>query len=565
MGQPISQSVAKDDATDHDARLASLIELAMDEVRRGRKPDLERLAAEAPELLGELRELWAAAALAEEFGSLSGEAIVDTGESATRRQPAEFADFELLEELGRGGMGVVYRARQKSLGRVVALKMVLRGETASKADLARFRGEAESAARLRHPHIVPVFEVGEHDGAPFFCMQYVDGTTLAERLAGGPLPGKEAARILAPVAKAIAEAHRQGVLHRDLKPSNILIDVDGWPFVSDFGLAKRIAADARDDDSLATLTAPATQAGAILGTPGYMSPEQAAGNRGSLGPATDVYSLGAILYAMLTGRPPFQGASPVATVLMVLEQDPVPPRLLNPQADRDLEMIALKCLQKPVELRYAGAADVAADLEAYLANEPVAARSGKFTQVIMRTFSETHHISVMENWGLLWMLHGIVLLVVCVATNIMQLSGVESRWPYIALWSVGLGAWAVVFWSLRRRGGPITFVERQIAHVWAGSILINVSLYAIEWQLGLPVLKLSPVLGPVSGIVFLVKAAMLSGTFYIQAATLFVTGVVMAWLAQQTAIPNIGLSVFGVVSAISFIMPGWKYYRQMRT
>ena len=157
-----------------------------------------------------------------------------------------------------------------------------------------------------------------------------------------------------------------------------------------------------------------------------MSPEQAAGNRGSIGTSTDVYSLGAILYAMLTGRPPFQAASPVATVLMVLEQEPVPPRLLNPQADRDLEMIALKCLQKPVELRYASADDVAEDLEAYLANEPVAARSGKFTQVLMRTFSETHHISVMENWGLLWILHGIVLLLVCVATNVMQLGGVAS-------------------------------------------------------------------------------------------------------------------------------------------
>jgi serine/threonine-protein kinase len=564
MAETTSHTSPKQAGVDKDARLADLLEWALAEARRGGHPNLEKLTTDAPELVAEFRELFAAAMMADEFGSLSGAAMADARPAAARRRPAEFADFELQEELGRGGMGVVYRARQKSLGRTVALKMVLRGETAGKADLARFRGEAESAARLRHPHIVPVFEVGEHDGAPFFCMQYVEGTTLAERLVGGPLPGKEAARILAPVAKAIAEAHRQGVLHRDLKPSNILLDVEGWPFVSDFGLAKRIAPDANRDDWLATITAPATQAGAILGTPGYMSPEQAAGSRGSIGPATDVYSLGAILYAMLTGRPPFQGASPVATVLLVLEQEPVPPRLLNPQADRDLEMIALKCLQKPIELRYASAADVAADLEAYLANEPVAARSSKFTQVLMRTFSETHHISVMENWGLLWMLHGVVLLLVCVATNVMQLAGVDSRWPYVALWSVGLGAWAVVFWSLRRRGGPITFVERQIAHVWAGSILINLSLYAIEWQLGLPVLTLSPVLGPVSGIVFLVKAAILSGTFYIQAAVLFATGVVMAWLAQQTAIPNIGLSVFGVVSAIAFIVPGWKYYRQMR-
>jgi serine/threonine-protein kinase len=561
MANTTSQLASSFSEADQDERLAALLEIALMEARAGRQPNLEKLAADAPELAGELRELWATAAVAEELGS--SVALAPADPSAVRRPPAAFADFEILEELGRGGMGVVYRARQKSLGRMVALKMILRGQSASKADLARFRGEAESAARLRHPHIVPVFEVGEHDGAPFFCMQFVEGTTLAERLAEGPLPGREAARILAPVARGIAEAHRQGVLHRDLKPSNILIGADGWPFVSDFGLAKQITAAVAGGESFATVTAP-TQAGAILGTPGYMSPEQAAGSRGSISAATDIYSLGAILYAMLTGRAPFQGASPVATVLMVLEQDPVPPRWLNPQADRDLEMIALKCLQKPVELRYASADQVADDLEAYLSNEPVAARSSKISQIVMRTFRETHHISVMQNWGLLWILHGIVLLFVCVTTNLMNLNGIASRWPYLLLWSVGLGAWAVVFWGLRRRAGPITFVERQIAHVWAGSIFINVALYAIEYELGLPVLTLSPVLGPVSGIVFLVKAGILSGKFYVQAAALFLTGLVMAWLQQQSLVPDLGLTLFGVVSALAFILPGWKYYRQAR-
>ena len=267
------------------------------------------------------------------------------------RLGSSFGDYELLEELGRGGMGVVYRARQKSLDRIVAIKMVLRGSMATQADLARFRGEAESAARLNHPHIVSVFEVGQHDGLAFFSMEYVEGMTLAQRLANGPLPGREAARLLVPVARAIMEAHRQGVLHRDLKPSNILIDAGGQPYVSDFGLAKRILPNSADESCAPQLN-PITQTGAILGTPGYMSPEQAAGSRGSLGTATDIYSLGAIFYAMLTGHPPFQAASPVDTVLMVLEQDPLPPRSLNPHVDRDLEMIALKCLQKPVELRY---------------------------------------------------------------------------------------------------------------------------------------------------------------------------------------------------------------------
>jgi serine/threonine-protein kinase len=429
--------------------------------------------------------------------------------------------------------------------------------------LARFRGEAETAARLDHSHIVPVYDVGQRDGLPYFTMRYVPGTTLAHRLAQGPLPSREAAQLLAPIARAIAEAHQQGVLHRDLKPSNVLIDVEGRPYVSDFGLAKRLLPEPRNDSRTMPL-APRTQTGAILGTPGYMSPEQAAGSRGTIGPGTDIYSLGAILYAMLTGRPPFQAASPVDTVMMVLEQDPISPQLLNPRVDRDLEMIALKCLQKPTELRYNSAEELADDLEAYLADEPVSARSSRFTQILTRAFRETHHVSVLENWGLLWILHAAVLLVLCLITNGFQLSGVTSRWPYLGLWTVGLGTWAAIFWNLRHRSGPITFVERQIAHVWAGSMITDTFMYVIEFQLDLPVLTLSPMLGPVSGAVFLVKAAMLRGVFYIHAAVLCLTGLVMAWLQQQSIVPNIGLTVFGVVSALCFFLPGWKYYRQVR-
>ena len=551
-------------------RLIALVDSLLAKARAGSPVHIEQVAAAHPELAGELRELWAVAALAEEFGSRAvdeeqGEEREGQGSAVTRvnhfAQLAQgFDDYELFEELGRGGMGVVYRARQKSLDRVVALKIVLAGSAATRADLARFRGEAETAAQLNHPHIVPVYEVGQHNELPYFTMRYVRGTTLAERLASGPLPGREAAQLLAPVARAIAKAHQKGVLHRDLKPSNILIDAEGRPYVSDFGLAKRLVPDSADDERTRAF-GPRTQTGAILGTPGYMSPEQAAGSRGTIGVTTDIYSLGAILYALLTGRPPFQAASPVDTVLMILEQDPISPQLLNPSVDRDLEMVALKCLQKPTELRYATADELAADLEAYLADEPVSARSSRFAQIMTRAFRETHHAGVLENWGLLWILHSVVLLVLCVVTNAFQLSGVESRWPYFALWTVGLGTWAAIFWNLRRRSGPITFVERQIAHVWAGSMIIDTFMYAIEFLLGLPVLTLSPLLGPVGGAVFLAKAAMLSGVFYIQAVVLCLTGLVMAWLQNQTVMPNIGLSVFGVVSALCFFIPGWKYYR----
>ncbi|MEX2287056.1 MAG: serine/threonine-protein kinase [Planctomycetaceae bacterium] len=559
----------------HDERLARLLEGLVEGSRGGRMPDLEAVIAENPDLASELRELWATAMIAEDFASFSGELAaldaqatlpprsVHARPTATISLPQRIGDYELLEELGRGGMGVVFKARQLSLNRIVAFKMILRGDMASEADVARFKAEAESAARLNHPHIVPVYEVGERDGLPFFSMKYVEGTTLGKRLAEGPLPPREAAALLVPVCHAVADAHRHGLLHRDLKPSNILIDASGRPFVTDFGLAKRFnpsPAD-RDGDIDPTQAARITQSGAILGTPGYMAPEQAAGRRGEIGLTTDVYSLGAILYATLTGRPPFQAASPVDTVLMVLEQDPLPPRFLNPKADPDLEMIALKCLQKPPDLRYADAAALADDLQAYLANEPISARSSHFTQIISRAFRETHHAGILENWGLLWMWHSLVLLVLCLVTNAFQWMGVASRIPYLALWSVGLSVWAVIFWNLRRRSGPITFVERQIAHIWAGSMISSTLLYAVEAIMGLDVLTLSPVLAVVSGTVFLVKAGILSGWFYIQAAILFLTALVMAVL-QRPDMPPVGISLFGIVSACCFFFPGLKYYRQ---
>jgi eukaryotic-like serine/threonine-protein kinase len=556
------------DPLDRDALVLQLLDEVTSQARDGKNPDFEALARRHPDLVDEVRMLWATAMVAEDFASVS-QALdsVERAASTPNRPPVfeprqRVGDYEILEEIGRGGMGVVFRARQISLGRIVALKMILRGELASAADLTRFRGEAESAARLHHPHVTAVYEIGDHEGQPFFSMQFVEGTTLARRIAEGPLPAREAARLLLPVCRAIAEAHRQGLLHRDLKPSNILIDRTGHPFVSDFGLAKRVTADKADEDEQTRSLL--THSGAIVGTPGYMAPEQAAGNRGEVGRATDVYGLGALLYATLTGRAPFQSASPVDTVLQVLEQDPLPPRLLNPGVDADLEMIALRCLQKPAELRYATADDLADDLERFLANEPIAARSSRFDQVLTRAFRETHHAVVLENWGVLWMWHSLVLIVLCVVTNAFQWDGITARLPYVGLWTIGLGVWAIIFWNLRRRSGPITFVERQIAHIWAGSVICSTLLFGIEALLDLPVLTLSPVLGLVSGMVFLVKAGILSGAFYIQAAALFATAGAMA-LWSRTGLPPLGISLFGIVSAACFFVPGLKYYRQQRS
>ncbi len=577
--QPARPSEPPPPAEDRERLLAELADALVDGLKRGQPTDVEALAAAHPELADDLRSLWATMLVADCVAAgarssssevLAGRAGRRSGEEPTLATPHDegdadaangsaggrpgvtFGDYELLEELGRGGMGVVYRARQRSLGRTVALKMILHAGTASPADLARFRAEAEAAARLDHPSIVPIYDVGEHDGKPFFTMKYVEGSTLARRLAEGPIAPRAAAALLAPIARAIDFAHRRGVLHRDLKPSNILIDREGRPHVSDFGLAKRVLSDDR-----------LTLSGAVLGTPSYMAPEQAAGTRGKLGAASDVYSLGTILYQMLTGRPPFQSASPMETVLLVLDEEPLPPRLLNPRADRELEMIALKCLQKPPELRYESAAALADDLEAYLADEPTAARSGVFGQVVARLFRETHHATVLENWGLLWMWHSLALLVTCLLTNLLQWRGTTSPFPYIVLWTAGLGTWATIFWKLRRRSGPVTFVERQIAHLWAASMISIGLLFFVELILGLPVLSLSPVLALTSGMIFLVKAGTLTGQFYFQSAALFATALMMAWL-QRMDIP-LGITLFGIVSAACFFIPGLKYYRQRAT
>jgi WD40 repeat protein len=303
------------------------------------------------------------------------------GQAAAPRAWAILPGYEILGELGRGGMGVVYKARQIKLNRVVALKMILTGAHSSEEDLARFRTEAEAIAMLQHPNIIQVFEVGEQEGTPYFVLEYCPGGSLDAKLAGTPLPPGEAAGLVQLLARAMDAAHARGVVHRDLKPANILLTFsreppagadsslgggarlnDSVPKITDFGLAKKL-----DTPGL-------TGTGTILGTPSYMAPEQAAENRGQTAPAVDIYALGSILYEMLTGRPPFRAARPLDTVMQVISEEPVPPRRLQPKLGRDLETICLKCLHKQPGRRYATAGDLADDLGRFLAGEPIQAR-----------------------------------------------------------------------------------------------------------------------------------------------------------------------------------------------
>src|SRR6184192_3033595 len=275
----------------------------------------------------------------------------------------ELGDYELLEEVGRGGQGVVFRARQKSLNRTVALKVISLGQWASKAHLKRFRREAEAAASLEHPGIVPIHEVGERDGSCYFSMKFIEGGQVDEVIRRTPMSIRQAAELIAKVARTVHYAHEHGILHRDIKPGNILLDGKGEPHLTDFGLARLV-----ETESTVTRTME------VLGTPSYMAPEQAVGNNARISSATDVYGVGAVLYQLLTGQPPFAGGTTYETIKLLLDTEPRQPRLLNPKLDRDLSTICLKCLEKDPQRRYSSALALAEDLERWLKHEPIQAR-----------------------------------------------------------------------------------------------------------------------------------------------------------------------------------------------
>jgi serine/threonine protein kinase len=462
-------------------------------------------------------------------------------------------DYEVLTELGRGGMGVVYKAVQRSLNRTLAVKMLLPNAVAGTGDLQRFRTEVEATACLQHPNIVRVYEVGEADGRPYYSMDYIDGPSLSQRLTDGPLPGKDAARYLVAVAQAMQHAHDHGILHRDLKPSNILLDGSDRPHVTDFGLAKRLGVNSGQ-----------TATGQVLGTPSYMSPEQASGSK-ELSPAADIYGLGAVLYALMTGRPPFRAETSLETVRQVVELEPAPPRLLNPNIDRDLETICLKCLNKAPGQRYGSAREFAADLERYLAGEPINARSVNLLDRLARTLERSGQDTEFRTWGNLLLLTAAIILVCHSAVFI------AAWWdlPLWYRWVAGTLQFVLVGIAfLRHRPGrilPTSAAERQLWSIWIGYLIGFATTAVISLQTadrevlgrllsGLPPggqLSLYPYSAVLAGLAFFVMGSNYWGGCYVIGVAFFVLAALMpvnfTWVPLEFAALWAGsLSLLGV-------------------
>jgi WD40 repeat protein/predicted Ser/Thr protein kinase len=372
-----------EDKSSYREAVEKLAEEFVERYRCGERPDISEYCARLPDQAAEIRDLFRTILMMEgiepeeelrEFfkdhermlpraGPLFEATLALTGSAGAPDKIRYFGDYELLEEIARGGMGVVFKARQVTLNRIVAVKMILGGHLAGPEDVQRFHIEAEAAAQLDHPGIVPIYEVGEQNGQHYFSMGFVEGESLAKRVAEGPLEPKIAAEIVRTVSEAVQYAHERGVIHRDLKPGNVLLDKHGKPKVTDFGLAK-----------LTESGSDLTGTGQILGTPSYMPPEQAAAQVSAVDRLSDVYSLGAILYCLLTGRPPFQAANPLETLLQVQKQEPVAASQLNPHVPLDLDTIVLKCLEKPPMRRYGSAQALAEELQRYLEGRPILAR-----------------------------------------------------------------------------------------------------------------------------------------------------------------------------------------------
>jgi hypothetical protein len=452
--------------------------------------------------------------------------------------------FEVLRELGRGGMGVVYLAREVALNRVVALKMILAGQHASTEERQRFRREAEAIARVHHPHIVAVHAIGEQEGRPFFSLEYCEGGSLSQRLAARPLTPVEAAELVEKLARAMHKAHEHGVIHRDLKPGNVLLTPDGTPKITDFGLAKKL-----DEAGV-------TQTGTVMGTPAYMAPEQASGMR-VLTPAVDIYSLGAILYECLTGRPPFQADSTMNVVLQVLHDEPVAPRRLRPDVPRDLEAICLKCLEKPVGRRYATAEALAEDLRRYRAGEPISVVQQGLLGQMAGLMEQVQLQEKFAAYGsLLFWLAPVMLL-----TEVWVTLALQLHWPTILLAMgqyVRIGLFLLLVGIFREgRWLPQNPNERQLWAVWCGYIFCCLGAgITVRLQLGFLTIEPEAKIYPLFALLAAMAFFSLAGNFWAYCVHIGLVWIFAAW--AMALWNDAGPLIYGSLWAIILVILGCR-------
>ena len=522
-----------------DDRLMDLL-VRWDELwRQGRPPTAEELCPDDPELQARLRARIRKRERIEAM--LQPSTLAEAAGGPSKPAVPTVPGYEILEVIGAGGMGVVYKARHRSLDRVVALKMILSGAAATDAERWRFRAEAEAAARLQHPNIVQVYEVGEADGRPFLALEYVPGGSLAAQLTGHGIDPRQAAELVLQLAEAVRHAHDHGIVHRDLKPANILCSsefrVPGSGSVNskletrnsklkiaDFGLAKRLDADRGQ-----------TQSGAILGSPSYMPPEQALGDAKAVGPAADVYALGAILYELLTGRPPFKGGTLLETLELVRTTDPVAPRHLRARLPKDLETICLKCLQKEPGRRYATAGELADDLRRFLAGEPITAREDGIGSQLARLIGRTELDARIRRVGVtaLWLSPWGLLSQVVVWVGWRN----EPYYPFVALAAL-MTMVVILIGSLLLANLSIMRTipghqRRQHQTVWLSNLIASfLILFVVTWtnRTSQPVdlLVAIPLLVVLTGSSMLAQASTL-GAMYVVGPIYFLVAVLMTF------------------------------------
>jgi eukaryotic-like serine/threonine-protein kinase len=497
---------------------------------QGQEPALEELCRDHPEVRGEVERRIQALRKMYQIPNAAQAPTQPVAESMVpvERIASQLPDYEILELLGSGGMGKVFKVRQRSLKRLVALKMILGGYAASAAEIERFRTEAEAAAALQHPHIVQIYEIGQADGCPYLALEYVDGGSLAERLQAELLPPRQAAELVCTVARAMHYAHRRGIIHRDLKPANVLLARGEVlePKVTDFGLAKRL-------DELSQ-----TRSGSVLGTPSYMAPEQAEGHLRQIGPRSDIYSLGAILYECLTGQPPFEAPTLLETLELVRSQDPLPPRRRHPEVPVDLETICLKCLQKDPARRYASADELADDLTRFLESEPIRARNPSLMDRVAWTLNRSRNLPDLQPPFALLMLIAPSFFLIQLVTFALVHGRPEYPWTAFVVTLITLFSVMTLYLLISGEGLriPLNTTTRHLWSVRGAQLLGSTVLPVVSWLLQPPgspwnPLTVFPLWTVLIGVNFFALGGIYWGQFYLLGLAFIAMSVLMPlWL-----------------------------------